>query len=200
MILNTVQQNCQSLEIWNITETFGLWPALFKNTAEMVKLPFVALSSLSWWMAQGGGGGGGVLRGTSDWDDRRIFLVWKFWFQVFWGRKNWQVLSLGWLDLIRDFGGYSKQSKIRGSVCISWLHSSMNKVQPMTTRWGKIKFRWYDEKTNTNVLWHLILSWIFQGSRIRHGILLGLIFGGFVGSPRDFLGFWFCFHSFVPIT
>ena len=34
------------------------------------------------------------------------------------------------------------------------------------------------------------------------GLIFGLrIFGGFVGSPRDFLGgFQFCLHSIIPIT
>ena len=43
----------------------------------------------------------GLLRISSDRDDRRIFL----------GRKTWQAFFLGWLDLSRDFFGYSKQSE-----------------------------------------------------------------------------------------
>ena len=44
------------------------------------------------------------------------------------------------------------------------------------------------------MLYHLILSGNFYGSEIRHGIFWGLDFGagiflGFVGSPRDLVGF-----------
>ena len=47
------------------------------------------------------------------------------------------------------------------------------------------------------VLYHFMLPGNFYyGSEIRHGIFWGInfgpaIFGGFVWSPRDFLGFWF---------
>ena len=55
---------------------------------------------------------------------------------------------------------------------------------------------------NSNVLFFL---GNFYGSEIRHGICLVLNFGswiflGFVGSPRDILGFDFCLHSIIPAT
>ena len=30
---------------------------------------------------------------------------------IFGGKENWQVFFFGWLDLSRDFLGYSRQSK-----------------------------------------------------------------------------------------
>ena len=77
----------------------------------------------------GGGGGLGVLRISSDEDDRSKDF-WGFEIfdsRIFFGRKIWQVF----------FGGYSKQSKIRGSARVSRPRSSSSaayKVQPMTTR------------------------------------------------------------------
>ena len=54
---------------------------------------------------------GGVLRISSDRDDRRIFLGFKFSISRFFGTGNiWQVF-LGQLDLCRDILGYSKQSE-----------------------------------------------------------------------------------------
>ena len=55
------------------------------------------------------------------------------------------------------------------------------------------------------VLYHLLLSGNFYGSGIRHGILWGLnfdpgIFGGYIWSPKDFLGVYFCPHWNIPVT
>ena len=36
----------------------------------------------------------------------------------------------GWFDFSANFSGIQKNLKICGSVCVSWLHSSANKVQP----------------------------------------------------------------------
>ena len=55
--------------------------------------------------------GGGVLWISSDGDDRRNFLGLKFSIRGFFGVGTiWQVF-FGWLDLSRDFFGYSKQSE-----------------------------------------------------------------------------------------
>ena len=72
-------------------------------------------------------GGGGVLRISSKGDDRRIFLG-----LIFLIRGFLRIgVFLGWLDLSRDFWGVFKTiSLLRGSVRVSWLRSSANKVQP----------------------------------------------------------------------
>ena len=52
------------------------------------------------------------------------------------GKENLASIFFGWLDLSRDILGYSKQSKIRGNVRVSWLggsSSSANKVPPMNS-------------------------------------------------------------------
>ena len=36
----------------------------------------------------------------------------------------------GWSDISANFLGIQNNLKIRGSVCVSWLRSSANKVQP----------------------------------------------------------------------
>ena len=63
--------------------------------------------------------GGGGLRISSDGDDRRIFWGFEiFDSEIFLGRRIWQVFLCVcvWLDLIRDFFGYSKHLKILGSA------------------------------------------------------------------------------------
>ena len=36
----------------------------------------------------------------------------------------------GWFDFSANFLGIQNNLKIGGSVCVSWVHSSANKVQP----------------------------------------------------------------------
>ena len=57
----------------------------------------------------GGGGGVGVLWIFSDGHDRRIFLLLEFSFSgIFLSRKIGRYsVFFGWLDLSRDFFGYS---------------------------------------------------------------------------------------------
>ena len=55
------------------------------------------------------------------------------------------------------------------------------------------------------MLFHLMLSEIFYGSEIQHGIFGGINFGpriflGFVWSKGNFSGFDFCPHSNVSVT
>ena len=86
---------------------------------------------------------------SSDGDDQRIFLGFKFSILGFLGGgKIWQVFFLGWLDLCRDY------------------------LENCSCYFGN-----------------------FRGSEILHGTFCGLIFGlgifgGFVGTPRDFFGFF----------
>ena len=54
-------------------------------------------------------GGGGVLQIPRVRDDQRIFLGLKFF--IFLGVGKFGKYFLGWLDLSRDFFGYSKQSE-----------------------------------------------------------------------------------------
>ena len=49
------------------------------------------------------------------------------------------------------------------------------------------------------VLCRLMLSGIFYGLEIQHGIFM-VIFWGFVGTPRGFLGFDFRPQSIIPFT
>ena len=53
-------------------------------------------------------------------------------FQVrdFFGKENLASIFWGWLDLSSDFLGLQNKLDIRGSACVSWLRSSVNKVQP----------------------------------------------------------------------
>ena len=53
----------------------------------------------------------GVLQISSDGDDRRIFLGLKFSFPGFFWVGKFGKYIFGWLDLSRDFFGYSKQSE-----------------------------------------------------------------------------------------
>ena len=52
-----------------------------------------------------------VLRISSDGDDRRIFLALKSAILGFFGVGKFGKYCIGWLDLSRDFWGYSKQSQ-----------------------------------------------------------------------------------------
>ena len=45
------------------------------------------------------------------------------------------------------------------------------------------------------VSYHLMLSENFYGLEIQHGSILS-----FVGNTRDYLGFYFCPHSTIPVT
>ena len=56
-------------------------------------------------------GGGWGLRISSDRDDRRIFLGVKFSIPGFFWVGKFGKYFFGWLDLSRDFFGYSKQSE-----------------------------------------------------------------------------------------
>ena len=56
-------------------------------------------------------GSGGVIQISSDRDDRRIFLGLKFLILGFFWEGKFGKNILGWLDLSRDFWGYSKQSE-----------------------------------------------------------------------------------------
>ena len=55
-----------------------------------------------------------------------------------------------------------------------------------------------------NLLYHFISSGYFQGSKIQHGIFLGLILVRFLlvfcWKSYDFLGIDFCPQSHIPIT
>jgi len=53
----------------------------------------------------------GELQISSDGDDPRIFWVGNFQFRDFLVQKNLASIFFGWLDLSRDFLGYSKQSE-----------------------------------------------------------------------------------------
>ena len=56
--------------------------------------------------------GAGILRISSDGDDRRIFWGLKFLIpSFFWGGRELGKYFCVWLDLSRDFFGYSKQSQ-----------------------------------------------------------------------------------------
>ena len=59
----------------------------------------------------GGGGGGRLLRISSDSYDRSIFLGLKFSIPGFFWVGKFGKYFFGWLDLSRDFFGYSKQSE-----------------------------------------------------------------------------------------
>ena len=61
--------------------------------------------------SQEGGGGRDVLQISSDRDDRRIFLGLKFSIPGFFGIGKFGKYFFGWLDLSRDFFGYSKRSE-----------------------------------------------------------------------------------------
>ena len=55
------------------------------------------------------------------------------------------------------------------------------------------------------MLYHVILSGNFKAWKFGMEFFGALsfspgIFLGFVGSPRDFLGFDFCPHSIIPVT
>ena len=62
----------------------------------------------------GEGGGGGVLRILSDGDDRRNLVGFEIFDSgIFLCPRIWQVFFVCvWLDLSRDFYGYSKQSQV----------------------------------------------------------------------------------------
>ena len=53
----------------------------------------------------------GVLRISRDGHDRRIFLGLKFSIPGFFWVGKFGNYFLGWVDLSRDFSGYSKQSE-----------------------------------------------------------------------------------------
>ena len=53
-------------------------------------------------------GGGGVLRISSDGDDRRIFLCLKSSIEGFLGVEKFGKYIFRWLDLSRDYFGYSE--------------------------------------------------------------------------------------------
>ena len=63
----------------------------------------------NWELFKFPGGGGGILRISSDGDDRRTFLGLKFLIPGFFRVGKFGKYSFGWLDLSRDFFGYSKQ-------------------------------------------------------------------------------------------
>ena len=62
-------------------------------------------------IGEGGSGGGADLWISSDRDDRRIFLGLKFSIPGFYWFGKFGKYFLGWLDLSRDFFGYSKHLK-----------------------------------------------------------------------------------------
>ena len=71
---------------------------------------------LSWW-GQGGGVGGCLLWIFSDWMIEGFFWCEIFNCRILGGLENLASIFLEWLDLRRDFIGYSKQ--IRGSANVS---------------------------------------------------------------------------------
>ena len=82
--------------------------------------------------------------------------------------------------------GIQNNLKVRGSARVSQPRGSANKKSNQT-RFAAAVFKALD------------------ALKFGMGFLGGLIFGsgifwGFVGSPSDFGGFWFCLHSIIPVT
>ena len=126
-------------------------------------------------------GWGGVQRGNPD-------FKWWGWSKEFWGldildsgiflgRKNWRAFFLGtWFK--KGFFGYSKQSEDSDGM--------MNK-QTQT-------FNFYCSYFSSYIIYSLLqmlrlrnLAWDVFGVNFWSGFF----WGGFVGSPKDFFGFWF---------
>ena len=139
--------------------------------------------------------GWGVLQISSGRDDQRIFLGLTLNFSIsgFFGRKFGKYFFV-WLDLSRylsrNFWGIENNLNI--CICMVVL------AYP-----GHIVLQIKYSQTCFPVV--LIFNACMYCSEIRHGFLWGLIFGpgiffGFVGSPRDFLGFDFCPHLIIPVT
>ena len=72
-----------------------------------------------------------VLPISTDGDDQRIFWGFKILIQGFFWVGKFDKDLFGWLDLHKDFLGYSEQSEDHGSAHVYILkRSSANKVQP----------------------------------------------------------------------
>ena len=65
-----------------------------------------------------------------DGDDQRIFWGLKFLIAEFFSVGKFGKYFFGWLDLIRHFFVFPKQSEDSRYCCLCWMHSSANKVSP----------------------------------------------------------------------
>ena len=119
----------------------------------------------------------GVLWTSSDGDGGRILWVLNFRFRDFLSWKTWQVcFRVAWFK--KGFlGGIQKYLKIRDRDRASRPRGFANKVQP-------------------NFSCYIIYCFLknFKARKFDVGFFEGLIFGptillGFVGSPRNYLGF-----------
>ena len=109
------------------------------------------------------------------------FGVWNFQFWDFFRLGNFGRNLLGWLGLIREFCGYSKQSEDSCSDCISWPHNSTNKYnQTCFSMFHLISFHAFWKFLRLrNSAWDFFSFW---------GVGVG---GGGIFGPGIFWGFDF---------